>query len=163
MNTAEWIARQEGFSETAYRDSAGYWTIGFGRVLTRDKSAPMPTERTTRQREMVDHFIPAVDRFKAKVMEMFPGDVVAGVDCLTALTSFAYNLGVGALHGSRLRRLLMAEPPLSEPVERSVWMLQVALEWVDWHQVTIGGRKQASAGLVDRRRREVALFFGVEL
>ena len=35
------------------------------------------------------------------------------------------------------------------------------MEWVDWSNKTVGGVKTASAGLLDRRRREVALFFGL--
>lgn len=32
------IARHEGFSTKAYRDSLGYWTIGYGHLLSSDKS-----------------------------------------------------------------------------------------------------------------------------
>lgn len=159
MTAAEFIAEEEGFSETPYKDSAGIWTIGFGRVLTFDKTAPMPTERTTKQRELTDHLMPEVEKRKNAVRAMFPEPLVDEPDRLTALTSFAYNLGVEALRRSKLRQYIL-DYWKAPTMHRA---LRVAMEWVDWHQITVGGRKQASGGLVDRRRRTVALFFGFEL
>ena len=109
------------------------------------------------------HFAPTVARFRAGVRKLISSGMDRGQE--TALVSFAYNLGLGALQGSKLRRLI------NEPVHgqfdtagaHARWTARVILEWVDWSNVTIMGKKTASAGLVDRRRREAALFFGVSL
>ena len=104
---------------------------------------------------MRDHFAPGVERRRRAVLKMFDYSLWSGGDRVTALTSFAYNLGLHALETSKLRRII------NEPYSNG-WAVRVALEWVDWSNETIGGVKQASAGLLDRRRREVALFFGVD-
>ena len=160
MTTAEFIADQEGFRDRAYRDSAGYWTIGFGRLLSRDKDADFSHLRVDRQEEIVTHFAPGVEERKIGVRRLIDTEITRDHNRLTALTSFAYNFGMGALERSKLRRLVN-EAPATDPFAK--WSVRVALEWIDWHQETVNGRKQASAGLVDRRRREVALFFGVSL
>ena len=54
---------------------------------------------------------------------------------VTALTSFAFNLGLGALESSELAKMINADKP---PVA-------VALEWLDWCKagrpsITIDGR-----------------------
>ena len=90
---------------------------------------------------------------------MFRHDIVVDYDKVIALTSFAYNLGIYALQESRLR-VIVNEPKFIRDTE---WMVRVALEWVDWSNKTVGGERRASAGLVDRRRREAALFCGVSL
>ena len=103
------------------------------------------------------HFAPDVARFRAGVRKLITEPL--DPDSETALVSFAYNLGLGALQGSKLRKLINFDTADSH----ARWTARVILEWVDWSNITIGGRKQASAGLVDRRRREAALFFGVSL
>ena len=156
MTAAEFIAKEEGFRENPYRDSAGYWTIGWGRLLSDDRDAdPAQWGQVTKEDEMRDHFAPGVERRRRAVLTMFDYSLWSGGDRVAALTSFAYNLGLHALETSKLRRII------NEPYSNG-WAVRVALEWVDWSNETIGGVKQASAGLLDRRRREAALFFGLD-
>ena len=165
MTTAEFIGREEGFRSKAYQDSEGNWTIGFGRLLSTDANAdPSQWPDVDRDVEAERHFAPTVARFRAGVRKL----ISSGLDSAqeTALVSFAYNLGLGALQGSAScadssTSLCTANSTRLEAHAR--WTARVILEWVDWSNITIGGRKQASAGLVDRRRREAALFCGVSL
>ena len=164
MTTAEFIGREEGFRAAAYHDSAGYPTIGFGRKLSDTKWADLSQWPDVEQDvEAEQHFAPTVARFRAGVRKLITAPL--DPDAETALVSFAYNLGLGALTGSKLRRLINAElhGQFDTAGAHARWTARVCLEWVDWSNVTIMGKKTASAGLVDRRRREAALFFGVRL
>ena len=156
MTALDFIAQEEGYRDKPYRDGAGYWTIGWGRLLTMDRDAdPSQWEPINRADEMRDYFAPWVERRRQRVVDMFRPAVTYDVGKVAALTSFAYNLGVHALATSQLREIV------NESARDRMWPVRVALEWVDWSNRTVGGVKSASAGLVDRRRREVALFFGV--
>ena len=164
MTTAEFIGREEGFRSKAYQDSEGNWTIGFGRLLSTDASAdPSQWPDVDRDVEAEQHFAPTVARFRAGVRKLITAPL--DPDAETALVSFSYNLGLGALQRSKLRRLINAElhGQFDTAGAHARWTARVILEWVDWSNVTIMGKKTASAGLVDRRRRECALFFGVSL
>ena len=156
MTTAEFIGREEGFRAKAYQDSEGNWTIGFGRLLSTDPNAdPSQWPDVDQNEEAERHFGPTIARFRAGVQRLIT--IHRNADQETALVSFAYNLGLGALEQSKLRKIINEDLGT-----RQWWSVHVALEWVDWSNITIGGRKQASAGLLDRRRREVAMFFGLD-
>ena len=63
MTTAEFIANEEGYSDKPYRDGAGYWTIGWGRLLSTDIDAdPRQWGRIDREDELREHFTPGVER-----------------------------------------------------------------------------------------------------
>jgi lysozyme len=94
------VLEHEGLRLDAYRDVAGYWTIGIGHLVTRDRDVPKP---------------PSITRPAA--MELLRGDMVAAARSVlrlievpisdkqyTALLSFTFNVGGGALQASTLRR-----------------------------------------------------------
>ena len=158
MKTAEFIAKEEGFRERAYHDVAGYPTIGFGRKLSDDKWADLSQFPPTTPEAEADHLEILIGGFRATVRSEV--DNLLCEDRETALVSLAYNIGGGAFGSSLLVELLNREPR-GHSGEHVKWSLRVALEWLDWCKATIDGRKQVVTGLLNRRRREVALFFGV--
>ena len=124
MTTREFIAKEEGYSEVPYRDSAGFWTIGWGRLLSTDKDAdPSQWSPVTKEEEMRVHFGPDVERRKRLVIAMFVRKMHDYQ--ITALTSFAYNLGMRSLETSVLRIIIN-----NGANGDSLWPLRVGLEWV---------------------------------
>ena len=67
---------------------------------------------------------------------------------LDSLTSFVYNVGIGAFRSSTLLRLLNSGAPKSE----------VAAQFDRWNKGTVRGQKVVLPGLVRRRSEEKALF-----
>lgn len=43
-STAEMLERDEGYEESAYQDSLGFWTIGIGKLIDRRKGGKLPRD-----------------------------------------------------------------------------------------------------------------------
>ncbi len=125
----------EGVRLTAYQDSVGVWTIGYGHTLG-VKAGDVCTAA------QADHWLHE--------------DIAAVVACVNslvtsrinqnqfdALVDFAFNLGCGALSRSTLLRHVNAERFVAARLEFSKW-------------IYAGG--EVLAGLVKRRAAEAALF-----
>jgi len=96
----EALKQYEGLSLTAYRDSGGVWTIGYG--STRDVREGMRIS----QAEADQRFLADTEWAQAAVRT----DVVVPITQpqFDALVSLAYNIGAGAFAKSTLVRLLSA-------------------------------------------------------
>lgn len=131
------IKKFEGCRLTAYQDSVGVWTIGYG--STRDIKRGM----------RISHII--AEDFLRKDLEEAEADVKRLVaPTLTqnefdALASFTFNLGGGALRTSTLLNKLNGHDKQGAADE--------FLRWV------YAGQKKLS-GLVRRRSAERAMFLG---
>lgn len=130
------VRDSEGVKLTAYRDSGGVWTIGYGHT------GPDVRPGLTWTPEQADAAL-AADMTRA-------GNGVAKLmrctqDQFDALTDFAFNLGLGALGGSTLLRL-----------HNAGHFADAAAEFGRW--VHDNGR--VLPGLVIRRAREAILYLG---
>ncbi|MFO1242127.1 MAG: lysozyme [Rickettsiales bacterium] len=124
----ELIKRFEGFSAMPYRCPAGYWTIGYGHVLS--QYAKMLLTQEGAEIWLRGDLVKA----ERAVHRLLP--VLLTQHQFDALVSFTYNLGAGALQRSTLRqKILRGEHHLA------------AQEFKKW--VYAGGRKLP--GLVRRR------------
>lgn len=130
------IERFEGFSATPYLCPAGMWTIGYGSTRGVTKTAPPITIAEGEALLKRD-----IARAEAAVLRYIGVDLTD--DEFSALVSFTFNLGAGALQRSGLRQKL----------NRSEYE-EAADEFDKW--VRAGGRKLA--GLVARRQAEKELF-----
>jgi lysozyme len=138
----EIIRRFEGLRLDAYRDPVGVLTIGWGHT----GPDVVPGLAISRQR--------AEALLKADVMA-----AAAAVDRLVrvplarneraALVSFTFNVGVAAVAGSTLLRLLNAGDREGAGAEFGRWV-----------HGTVDGRKVRLDGLVRRRAAEAGLFLG---
>jgi lysozyme len=131
----ELIARRESFRATAYQDSGGVWTIGFG---------------TTKGVKQGDRITPEVAL--TRLMEDIASSEKSILSTVTsdlsqyqfdALVSFVYNVGSGAFARSTMRRKINVDD-----------MEGAAREFSRW---TFAGGKKLS-GLVSRRAEEEKLF-----
>lgn len=123
---------------TAYRDSGGVWTIGYGHTRWAVEGMQISA---------------------AKALELLASDVAeaeAAVNRLVrvpleqnqfdALVCFVFNVGVGAFKSSTILRLI------NERAES----MRIAAEFLRW--VYVKGKKLA--GLETRRRKERLLYLG---
>lgn len=133
----------EGFKYRAYKDTAGFWTIGYGTKIDREDEMKYLHEPITE--EMAEYFLKrdvitaenAVLNLVSVPLEQWEFD---------ALVSFVYNLGSGKLATSTLLRQLNAGMDKKE----------VAKQFERW--VYSGGK--VTPGLVKRREAERDLFLG---
>lgn len=138
---ASLIRRFEGLRLRPYLCSAGVATIGYGATFYEDGSRVTladPPITAERAEILLQHMIRRT--FLPAVLRLCPGADTPGR--VAALVSFAFNLGIGALKASTLRRRVNA----------GEWA-QVPDEFCKWTRA--GGR--VLRGLVLRREAEAAL------
>lgn len=148
---AELIAKFEGSVRNSegkhiiYYDQGGLPTIGYGHLITD------PVEKAEYRNGITE--FQALALFKGDI-ERFENGVRNGLTVkvnqaqFDALVSLAYNIGLGAFSNSELLRLINARADISE----------IGAEWRSWNKVTIGGVKQVSQGLKNRRELEWRLY-----
>lgn len=127
----------EGCKLTAYLDAVGIWTIGYGHT------GPNVHRGLTITQKQADEILAQdVRRFELGVVNNVK--VSLNQNEFDALVSFAFNVGVNALKGSTLLRLL------NDGADRSI----VAAEFLRWNK----GDGKVLEGLTRRRQAEKALF-----
>ena len=148
MSSAENLIKSfEGEYLDAYLDPVGIPTIGFGTIYNYDAKRPVKlTDKITKDTAI---------RFLRKECEIIIPEIKKLVrvpinqNQLDALTSFVYNLGIGALRNSTLLKLLNEGKPKTE----------VAEQFLRWNKAT---NKQGVLitlpGLTRRRKAEKDLF-----
>ena len=136
------IQQFEGLKLTAYQDSVGIWTIGFGNIFNLDTGKPIKQGDVITQ-ETADRWLKIeVDNLQAKMKKVIT--VPLNDNQWTALTSLVYNIGFGAFKRSTLLRLLNAGATKDE----------VAKQFLRWNRA--GGKEVK--GLTNRRQAEFNLF-----
>ena len=127
----------EGLRLTAYQDAVGVWTIGYG--TTRNVRRGMRITREQAEKFLQEDLV----RFEKAVNDAVK--VAINDNQFSALVSFSYNVGAGALRSSTLLKKLN---------QRDI--TGAANELPRWNKA--GGR--VLAGLTRRRNAERALFLG---
>jgi len=136
------IQQFEGLKLTAYQDSVGIWTIGFGNIFNLDTGKPIKKGDVITQ-ETADRWLKIeVDELQEKMRKVI--NVALTDNQWTALTSLVYNIGFGAFKRSTLLRLLNAGAAKEE----------VAKQFLRWNRA--GGKE--IKGLTNRRQAEYNLF-----
>jgi len=130
------VKRSEGLVLTAYRDAVGVWTIGYGHTGADVKPGLKITQAQAEALLRRD-----LSRFETAVRGLVK--VPVNTNQFSALVSFTYNVGTGALAQSTLLALLNQRNYQGAADQFSIW---------------IYGGGQALPGLVKRRSEERALF-----
>ena len=132
------IKKFEGCKLEAYLCPAGVWTIGYGHTGANVKQGLKITQLDAEALLLSD-----IERFARAVDTWIKVDLTNNQRC--ALISFTFNVGIGALQESTLRkRLNNGEDPVKVAME----------ELPRWNK----GDGKILEGLVRRRRAEVELF-----
>lgn len=133
------IRKFEGFRAVAYKDPVGVITIGFGHTKTAKEGMTITlSQAVDLLREDVGWAEDGINRLISVPLEQNQFD---------ALVSWAFNVGVGAVERSTLRRRLNAGDYAAVPSELMRW-------------TKAGGADLP--GLVRRRREECALWRGID-
>lgn len=139
---ADLIKSFEGLRLTAYKCSAAKDTIGYGNTFYEDGTPVKPGDKITKERAEVLFTIIA-NEFSSKVAPLIKSKI--NENQFGAITSFAYNAGVGNLQKSTLLKKVNANP--DDPSIRA--------EFMKWDKA--GGKQLA--GLTRRRKAEADLYF----
>ena len=134
------IKQFEGCRLTAYQDSVGVWTIGYGWTQPVD-GKPVGKGMTITQQKANQLLTEGVAQFEKGVNSLVT--VSLNQNQFDALVDFAYNLGVNALKGSTLLRKINTGDYAG-----------AANEFTKWNKA--GGKELA--GLTRRREAEKSLF-----
>lgn len=138
----DFIKKHEGLRLEAYLCPAGYWTIGYGMTFYPGGKRVANGDKIT-QDQADDYFRKILKTFEDAVFSLTRDDITQGQ--FNALTSFAYNVGVGALRQSTLIKKLNKDP----------WDASIKDEFMKW---VMGGGKILN-GLVKRRQAEAKMYF----
>lgn len=96
------IKRFEGCHLEPYRDPIGLWTIGWGHLIGDGKTLPIEWFRRLTQDEADRLLEKDLEKFERGVLRLCPNNLTQ--HRFDALISFAFNLGLGNLQNSTLRR-----------------------------------------------------------
>lgn len=136
----KFVAGWEGFRSCPYLDSTSTWTIGYGETKGVGPNTPCISESDARR------------KLKRRLNEDYARPAWKLIDVplrrceRDALASFTYNVGLGNLSGSTLRRRLNGVEGKSYDSRKKIWREELP-RW------TNGGL----AGLVKRRWAEVRM------
>ena len=136
------IKKFEGLRLTSYLCPAGVWTIGYGSTFYENGSKVQEGEKITIDRAD-GLLINTVHLFEKSVKGLVKSSI--NENQLGALTSFAFNLGVGNFKASTLLKKVNKNP--SDPMIRD--------EFMKWNKA--GGK--VLNGLTMRRGAEASLYF----
>jgi GH24 family phage-related lysozyme (muramidase) len=141
------IKEFEGLRLEAYRCPAGVPTIGYGATRMIDKPVRMGDKITAEFAEEL--LVNQVENlFAPGLFALLPMAKTWKPDQQAAILSWAFNIGLGAVEDSTLRRRLLAKEPPA---------VVVAEELPRWNK---GDGGKVLEGLTRRRAAEVALFLG---
>lgn len=130
-----------GVALTAYRCSAGVWTIGWG-----ETEGVKPGDTCTKEQAdswLCDDISERAERVRA-LCKVEPGRKELG-----ALVSLSYNIGLAALERSTVLRMHNAGKPLAAARAFELW---------NKAKSTATGKLEESAGLTRRRKAEAAMY-----
>ena len=129
----------EGLRLEPYRDPAGFWTVGHGHLLSRDRSDAQYPAITPEEAEAL--LADDMGNAARSVARLCPVALTDGQ--FAALIDFAFNLGAGNLQVSTLRRMVNRGEHNEAREQFGRWVYAGAVKL---------------PGLVRRRAAEAALF-----
>jgi GH24 family phage-related lysozyme (muramidase) len=141
------IREFEGCHLQAYLCPAGVWTAGWGSTTINGKAVRQGN--TISQAQADEQLIADAQRFHGAIIRAIPMAATLRPEQQAALVSWTYNVGVGAMQDSTLRRRLLAGDNPSTVTKE---------ELPKWNKAD----GKPLAGLTRRRAAEVALFTGAK-
>jgi lysozyme len=130
----------------AYLDPVGIPTVGYGSTYNYDAKRKVRLGDSITQEKAVEWLRKETKSIVPKIKALVK--VPINQNQLDSLTSFVYNVGIGAFQSSTLLRLLNSGAPKEE----------VAAQFDRWNKGTVNGQKVVLPGLTRRRKEEKALF-----
>lgn len=136
------IKQFEGCKLTAYQDSIGVWTIGYGSTYYEDMQKVKKGDKVSQERaNEIFEFV--ASRFARNVDDIITSKPTQNQ--FNAVVSLVYNIGLGNFQKSTLLKKLNKNP-------NDKTIKDEFLKWVN-----AGGRKLQ--GLVNRRKKEAEIYY----
>jgi lysozyme len=142
MKHIDLIKKWEGCRLTTYLCSAGVATIGWGSTLYANETKVKLGDKVT-QKEADDLFLITLKQYEDAVDRLVTSKINSNQR--SALISFCYNLGIGALKNSTLLKKVNSNPS----------NLTIKDEFMKWTKAS----GKVIQGLVNRRNDEQKLYF----
>lgn len=139
--TLELIKKWEGFKSSAYKDSVGVWTIGYGTTVNAGVGIEPKPGMTITEKQALGYLDAAVTRFANNVTMALSKP--ANGNEFGAMVSLAYNIGPTAFRRSSVLRFF-----------NSGNKKEAADAFLLWNKAGVKVLK----GLTNRRKEERALF-----
>lgn len=140
------IQSSEAFSSVPYLCSAGVPSIGFGNTVYPSGKRVTMQDKPITYSQATELFMWSLEEYENAVNEVLPDLEQHEFD---ALVNLCYNIGVNAFKKSTLVKTF----------DRKDGLLQEAEQIMRWNKVN----GKPSKGLTNRRRRERAMFLGIEV
>lgn len=139
----DFVKAKEGLSLTAYLCPAGVWTIGYGNTFYESGIKVKQGDKISKERaELL--FNNVFENFALQVKQLVFKSTLND-NQFSALVSFAYNVGIGALKSSTLLKKVKANPNDKT----------IANEFAKWNK----SRGKVLNGLTSRRAKEAEFYF----
>lgn len=142
----ELIKKFEGCKLTAYKCSAGVWTLGWGSTFYLD-GTPVKEGDTCTQEQADELFKNTLVNFENCVRKAI-AKIKINQNQFDAMVSLAYNIGCGNFRKSSVLRLTIANP--NDPAIPNAFLM--------WNKI----KGKVSNGLTRRRESEAILFTTVD-
>jgi len=136
------IAQFEGLRLRAYQDTGNIWTIGYGTTINPETGLPIKRGDVISKDQALAWLRINVAGLERQIKRLVKVPITANQ--LTALTSLAYNIGIGAFSRSTLLRLV------NNRADKNL----IAAQFIRWNKV----KGQEVPGLTRRRQLEAELF-----
>lgn len=147
------IKEFEGLRLTAYRDSVGVWTIGYGNTFYEDGTTVKQGDKITQER--ADYlFRSIVDKFADQVRNSLTNPERVSDAQFSAMVSLAYNIGIGRYPEDRYGATGFRGSTLLRKVNENPCDPTIPDEFLRWNKA--GGK--ALSGLTRRRKAEAELY-----
>jgi GH24 family phage-related lysozyme (muramidase) len=156
-STARFVAAFEGFVPCPYADPAGHATIGYGHLL--HYGPPTKADRRKwgclTRAEGLALLKKDLRYYESEVLRRLRGAVVTPA-MITALTSFAFNLGPGALDFMKGRPGRSQNTHIAAHMRKGNYY-KAGRQLLLFDGIIVGGKRIELEGLQIRRRKEFAL------
>jgi lysozyme len=142
VSSTRLIAQFEGLRLRAYQDTGNVWTIGYGTTINPETGLPIKRGDVITKDQALAWLRINVAGLEQRIKRLVK--VPINANQLTALTSLAYNIGIGAFSRSTLLRLVNSRSDKN----------MIAAQFIRWNKVN----GQEVPGLTRRRQMEAELF-----
>ena len=142
------IAQFEGLRLKSYPDSGGIYTIGYGTTINPETGLPIKKGDVITKEKALAWLRINTAALETQIKKLVK--VPINANQLTALTSLAYNIGMGAFAGTKNRPPSTLLRLLNSGADKNL----VAAQFIRWNKV----KGQVVDGLTKRRKLEAELF-----
>ena len=142
------IAQFEGLRLRAYQDTGNIWTIGYGTTINPETGLPIKRGDVITKDQALAWLRINVAGLERQIKRLVKVPITANQ--LTALTSLAYNIGIGAFAGTKNRPPSTLLRLLNSGADKNL----IAAQFIRWNKVN----GQEVPGLTRRRQLEAELF-----